>query len=187
MSIELDPANYTFAPPALDCAHCFPANKTPLQRIICATGIQMGTATPGVDPDPPNFAIVVTTTVACSWTTLGPVYFHGYATTGANSELNITPAAGGFFMFHGVGLQCETWFANEQDDPAIHKYYGGFATILHVQATDPLSLSILLGSLGFQLGPDTWGEDFGLAGTQSVFRYAHPLDRSNAKIKFAHP
>ena len=129
-SFPLSPDPEGYGTPPNTCDLIWPPGKTPLRLWIGLQGILRGAPWGPADPLPPFDVFSVDNQGGCTWETIHD---------GITFDLHIGP--GGLVLsvalipthnFFGQTLADIrfNWFANSFQNPAVDKYYGGFAVIM---------------------------------------------------------
>ncbi|MBA7708527.1 hypothetical protein ES703_117429 [subsurface metagenome] len=129
-SFPLSPDPEGYGTPPNTCDLIWPPDKTPLRLWIGLQGILRGAPWGPADPPPPFDVFPVDNQGGCTWETIH---------NGITFDLHIGP--GGLVLsialipthtFFGQTLPVITdhWFANSFQNPAVDKYYGGFAIVM---------------------------------------------------------
>jgi len=184
MSIDTDPANYDFAPPALECPFCFPVGETPLQQIVTFSGIKFGTAVPGVDPPPPNGLYIITTDVACGWHGFAGLYEFSYSVTAPGLAL-FAQTAGPTIHFIEIAIApCQTTFVNDRQNPAVDPYYGGFASVINPKGISDNALQDVLALLNISPTGDPWANIRTIDAETTAYSIYNPADATRIHIGY---
>ena len=187
MSYDSDPTLYDYAPPPKECPLCHDAGETPDEIFVGLSGIQRGPlALPG-DPPPPNGVFLINAMVPCHWAATIDDNDFNLGLDAPNSNL-VIDRPGGPSYFRGLTAgPCQSWFANIQQNPAVDKYYGGWATLSNPLPSMGESAADIMLSIGFPPAAGTAVSPRAMTNNFSVFVFARDLDASNLKVKYLNP
>lgn len=182
MSFDTDPANYDFAAPANQCPACYAANETPLTLFLSLSGITFGTAVAGVDPPPANGLWQLSATGPCTWFLADAPYTFTYLPVMPNSNLQATsPGVLLHFQSQIAGI-CHVNFENDQQNPAVDPYYGGFGTLINPLTPEGNSILKVLALLNISPTGDPWCNPIPKDDLETVYKVYDPQDATNIHI-----
>lgn len=183
MSFLVDPDLYDYSTPPNVCPLCFDADKSPEIIFINVADIKIGDLWVPADPPPPNGNWAVHISAPCVWSeTIGAFDFAlHYQVDRTSLDIDVTGGAGCFL--HLDLVPCTQWFQNEQLNPAVHKYYEGYARVVPVLEGGAYSIQELMAL--FSDDP-TWAKycnPIADDAESTVYKLYNPLDHTNVKIK----
>jgi len=129
-SFPLEPDSEGYVPVVNECLDFYPTTMTPARLWVCVQGILRGTPWTPADPPPPFDVFPIDHVAGCSWTGVHDgitfTFFNGLI--GPEIDISIIPVQ---CFFHQASVDPESHcFANDRQNPAVDKYYGGHVLIV---------------------------------------------------------
>lgn len=168
------------------CNLCFDPGETPDPMFMCLTGIEKGPLAAGADPDPPNDVYEISPNLSCHWSALINNYVFDYATAIGGSDIHVDHTGGVTFFFQADAAQCHPYFVNSYQNPAVNKYYGGWALICHPMQDGMIPVPDIMALLNIAPAEQTFCRVFPMAASQAVYRFSRRYDHTNVLIKMDH-
>lgn len=129
-SFPLEPDSEGYSPVPNQCLPFYDAGMTPEKLWICVQGILRGAPWGPADPPPPFDVFPIDHQAGCTWSAVHDgitfQFFNGLI--GPEVDVSIVPVVN--FFHQASALPQTNWFANDLQNPAADKYYGGFAIIM---------------------------------------------------------
>lgn len=175
MGIMPDPGTFNN-----ECPLCFPAGQTPTSIKLFASGITYNEDNfPGLPPAPNGYVDLEQSPGPCQWSGANFLVWRATLTyTGVDSRVSIEVDDGIFAFNHSPGDLCVKYFENQQQNPAIFAYTGGWVMI-----TTPAAMETMIALVTPLTGPDPRMELFPMEDGLIVLKFCSIQDGTNIKIK----
>lgn len=174
------------APPALQCGLCFPPGDTPKYVFACFTGIVRGPLADPGDPPPPNGIHTIPVVAPCDWELDPAPICSRWIIAAGFSWLELYEVKPEFFFIDWIGVNCVTWFENNQLNPLVDKYYGGFGSIWHLGSAGDGQLLDVCEKAGVEPADQTWANPRPKSNDQTVITISRRSDSTNIHVLWDH-
>ena len=184
MGFPTAPAADPYCPGPGCCDAVYNPGETPLKLYVSYTGIEMGTAVPGVDPPPPNKTFELDFDGLCHWVGGDAPDLHDLKLSPGPTTMTGTGPIPLIYFTDVVAGEGHSFFENDQVNPVFDDYINGTAKIIsNVLGGEEVIINAMEDAV-IEPDPETFFDFVPVNDDVNILRFSRRFDKTNIHIKY---